>query len=61
MFFFAIYYRRRNFNILNKLQNSKVSFTCQLGWVKLVSCSPNIGKYGPKKSPYLDTFHAVAK
>ena len=21
--------------------------------------SPNIGKYGPEKSPYLDTFHAV--
>ena len=22
--------------------------------------SPNAGKYGPEKSPYLDTFHAVA-
>ena len=21
--------------------------------------SPNTGKYGPKKTPYLDTFHAV--
>ena len=21
--------------------------------------SPNTGKYGPEKSPYLDTFHAV--
>ena len=21
--------------------------------------SPNAGKYGPEKSPYLDTFHAV--
>ena len=21
--------------------------------------SPNVGKYGPEKSPYLDTFHAV--
>ena len=21
--------------------------------------SPNIGKYGPEKTPYLDTFHAV--
>ena len=20
---------------------------------------PNIGKYGPEKTPYLDTFHAV--
>ena len=22
--------------------------------------SPNTGKYGPEKSPYLDTFHAVS-
>ena len=22
-------------------------------------CSPNTGKYGPEKTPYLDTFHAV--
>ena len=22
--------------------------------------SPNTGKYGPEKTPYLDTFHAVA-
>ena len=22
---------------------------------------PNTGKYGPEKSPYLDTFHAVYK
>ena len=22
-------------------------------------CSPNTGKYGPEKIPYLDTFHAV--
>ena len=21
--------------------------------------SPNVGKYGPEKTPYLDTFHAV--
>ena len=21
--------------------------------------SPNLGKYGPEKTPYLDTFHAV--
>ena len=21
--------------------------------------SPNTGKYGPEKTPYLDTFHAV--
>ena len=21
--------------------------------------SPNAGKYGPEKTPYLDTFHAV--
>ena len=21
--------------------------------------SPNVGKYGPEKAPYLDTFHAV--
>ena len=23
--------------------------------------SPNAGKYGPEKTPYLDTFHAVKK
>ena len=23
--------------------------------------SPNVGKYGPEKTPYLDTFHAVAR
>ena len=22
--------------------------------------SPNIGKYGPEKTPYLDTFHAIS-
>ena len=22
-------------------------------------CSPNVGKYGPEKAPYLDTFQAV--
>ena len=22
--------------------------------------SPNMGKYGPEKTPYLDTFHALA-
>ena len=22
-------------------------------------CSPNVGKYRPEKTPYLDTFHAV--
>ena len=25
----------------------------------LSSFSPNAGKYGPEKTPYLDTFHAV--
>ena len=23
--------------------------------------SPNAGKYGPEKTPYLDTFHAVLR
>ena len=23
--------------------------------------SPNAGKYGPEKTPYLDTFHAVKR
>ena len=25
----------------------------------LSAFSPNAGKYGPEKTPYLDTFHAV--
>ena len=25
----------------------------------LSAFSPNVGKYGPEKTPYLDTFHAV--
>ena len=24
-----------------------------------IEFSPNVGKYGPEKTPYLDTFHAV--
>ena len=27
--------------------------------MKSVVFSPNTGKYGPEKTPYLDTFHAV--
>ena len=35
-----------------------------LGWIRrdtkhLSVFSPNAGKYGPEKNPYLDTFHAV--
>ena len=43
--FFVFYYllyvpvdRRRNFDILSKRQNNKVSFTCHLGWSDLISC-----------------------
>ena len=28
-------------------------------WSVFSVCSPNTGKYGPKKTPYLDTFHGV--
>ena len=28
-------------------------------WSVFSAISPNIGKYGPKKTPYLDIFHAV--
>ena len=26
---------------------------------EIYSVNPNTGKYGPEKTPYLDTFHAV--
>ena len=33
----------------------KLNFT----WKPLCEMCPNAGKYGPEKTPYLDTFHAV--
>ena len=27
--------------------------------ITLTLFSPNLGKYGPEKTPYLDTFHAM--
>ena len=32
---------------------------CGLNTVRYSVFSPNAGKYGPEKTPYLDTFHAV--
>ena len=29
--------------------------------VQISVFSPNTGKYGPEKTPYLDTFHAVCR
>ena len=44
-----------------------VFFLCDKHYLKIVQIrsifwsvfSPNTGKYGPEKNPYLDTFHAV--
>ena len=41
----------RNVNITRKLSKYRVIFGPYF--------SPNIGKYGPETTPYLDTFHAV--
>ena len=41
----------RNVNITRKLSKYRVTFRPYF--------SPNIGKYGPEATPYLDTFHAV--
>ena len=44
---------------LNKFTAWKVSqYGVSSGPYSPVSC-PNTGKYGPEKTPYLDTFHAV--
>ena len=32
---------------------------CFIWDMKLTAFSPNAEKYGPEKTPYLDTFHAV--
>ena len=58
-----------------KLLSLFVSFTLHTNWLPLrekcpntefflvygeiSAFSPNTGKYGPEKTPYLDTFHAV--
>ena len=37
------------------------SLTCCLSWGKSISVfSPDAGKYGPEKTPYLDNFQAVS-
>ena len=32
----------------------------EINYQKVSVFSPNAGKYGPEKTPYLDTFHAVS-
>ena len=39
-------------NIMDNDFNSTATTACKV-------FSPNAGKYGPEKNPYLDTFHAV--
>ena len=39
-----------------------IDFLCSICfiWLSIYICfSPNAGKYGPEKTPYLDTIHAV--
>ena len=46
-----------------KINMKKMNPTCNLHCVKVskygVFSGPNTGKYGPEKTPYLDTFHVV--
>ena len=50
---------------LTRVVNKKYPFEVSLNFTVWnvskygVFSSPNAGKYGPEKTPYLDTFHAV--
>ena len=37
----------------------KINFFLLVFKCEQIVVSPNTGKYGPEKTPYLDTFHAV--
>ena len=57
---------RVEFSIVIIMKVLELSHDCALGEkcpnTKYLSVfSPNARKYGPEKTPYLDTFHAVAR
>ena len=43
------------------MRNLKSTYAIYKGKQSKIPFSPNAGKYGPGKTPYLDTFHAVIK
>ena len=42
-----------NLSLCEMCSNTEFFLVC------IFPCSPNAGKYGPEKTPYLDTFHVV--
>ena len=61
MISFRPVYKSKNYNmkIRMALYSSKQVANCVKGTPYLSVFSPIAGKYGPEKTPCLDTFHAV--